>query len=189
MSAALPLSEIGSTHGLAGRLPRDARPSPLPCVVPGVPTRSPRIPASDQRQEGQPAHPVAAPSDLGLAMQPFDLTQCAYALETLLPGLGEEDVRRQRLANLLSLADPGSTVAVSTAVEACRLHVALQTLAALGDFLARAAIYQGEVLTVLQHLERGDSVRIVFTANSSDAVTEFVGGGEVVALARIARSA
>ncbi|MFK5600223.1 hypothetical protein ACFZ8E_24970 [Methylobacterium sp. HMF5984] len=188
MSAPLPHSEIRTTNGLAGRVRRDACAAD-PIVTAGVPTLSPRIPASDQRQEGQPAHPVAAPSDLGLAMQPFDLTQCAYALETLLPGLGEEDVRRQRLANLLSLAEPGSDAALGAAVEACRLHVVLKNVAALADFLARAAIYQDELLTVLQHLERGDSVRIVVTANSCGTVTEFVGGGDVVAFAPVERVA
>ena len=185
MIAAHRLSEIGSTHGLTGRLPRDARPSPTPVVVPGVPTRSPRIPAADQRQEGKPAHPAAASSDLGLAMQPFQwaqsalLTQYAYAVETVKPVLRVCDESGQSLVVMMG---PG---AVFTARQAKALHVAIPHVVALGQLAERLAQFP-ELLTVLQHLERGDSVRIVVTGNSAATVTEFVGGDGVALTARVA---
>ncbi|MCJ2112948.1 hypothetical protein MKK64_17340 [Methylobacterium sp. E-025] len=181
MRARLPHSEIRTTNGLAGRVRRDACAAD-PIVTAGVPTLSPRIPASDQRQEGQPAHPVAAPSDLGLAMQPFDLTQCAYAVETVMPALREQDEAHQALVVMVGPS------AVITARQAKAFHVAISNVAVLGELAERLALYP-DLLTVLQHLERGDSVRIVVTANSCGTVTEFVGGGDVVAFAPIERVA
>lgn len=86
--------------------------------------------------------------------QPFNFTQCAYALEVVRPVLEERDAAAQSLLALMG------TDAAWTLHDARQFHTALVNLVVLQEACERLALHEDTILLVIAALERGDTVQI-----------------------------